>query len=99
MMNQFRCLSCQGTYFDSSADGTLYFHVCPPWGYPDVNGIETALTSVRNENVTRLRPGAPLTIVSEGAGVECLSDPRLTEPPFITKLKVAQAKEEANDNS
>ena len=27
---RLRCITCQGTYATTQADGTSYFHVCPP---------------------------------------------------------------------
>jgi hypothetical protein len=93
MRHEFQCLSCDGVYFDTCPDGAVYFHACGT----RPNGKKHVLSEVpdpRDENLAATKPGRPLTIKAEGRGVKCLSDTRLTEPAWITKLKERAAQSE-----
>jgi hypothetical protein len=86
MTNKFQCLTCGGTYFDRCNDGLIYLHVCGAKSQgPALSWIP--YDNPRNENTATTKLGAITGIVSEGAGVKCLSDQRLTEPPWITLVK------------
>jgi hypothetical protein len=93
MREQFQCVSCDGVYFDTGADGTLYFHACGTQA-KGKNGAVSEVPDPRNENLAATKPGRPLAIKAEGSGVKCLSDPRFTEPAWITKLKERAAQSE-----
>jgi hypothetical protein len=53
----YQCLSCGGVYRPFQADGTAYFHVCPP-----------GTTNPRNENIVQTTAGGPVSIISAGGG-------------------------------
>lgn len=90
---RFQCLACKGVYFDSSPEGGIYHHVCSPL-LPDQNGVEAERTDLRDENVAVSARGRVTGIQSEGAGVKCLTDPKLTEPAWITAMNKRIAEEE-----
>jgi hypothetical protein len=48
-----QCSTCHGTYSPVQADGTLYFHACPPV-VDKVTGVATPMPNARNENVPTL---------------------------------------------
>jgi hypothetical protein len=84
--NEFQCLTCGGRYFDRCPDGMIYIHKC------GIKEFTRALKSIpydnpRDENTATTKSGAITGIVSEGAGVTCLTDDKLMEPMWITTLK------------
>lgn len=93
MSQQFQCASCKGVYFDATAEGATYHHVCPPL-VPDASDAQTKAYNPRSENIAPVGFGRAPSIVAEGLGVKCVSNPKLTEPAWITQLKARQAKEE-----
>lgn len=97
MIHQFQCLACDGVYFDQSRDGGTYHHTCPPLP-PDNKGNVPVREDARDENLAPARNGWTPEMKSEGAGVKCLSDPKLSEPVWITGLKTRIAQEDAADN-
>ncbi len=92
---QFQCLNCGGKYFDLCPDGMTYFHVCSPLP-PDETGVSLQRPNARDETVHASTPGAVPAIVSDGLGVNCLTNQNLLEPAWITDLKQrAQRAEES----
>ncbi len=77
-MPAFRCNSCQGTYRDTQADGTLYFHACPPTPNPlfqpdTAKPLPDPRESIerpnkRDENITVDAQGKAAGIKAAGAG-------------------------------
>lgn len=41
-MNTLKCTGCGGVYVDHQADGTEYYHVCPPLAPHDVRALLAA---------------------------------------------------------
>ncbi len=77
-MSKWRCNSCGGTYSDTQADGSLYYHVCagvehirnenPPANLLVVDGRMVRATPHPEEpGQVRYTP-AEFEILSEGAG-------------------------------
>lgn len=95
MIQQFQCLACDGIYFERSPEGGTYHHVCPPLP-PDKHGKVPVREDARDENLTRVRNGQEPTIKSEGAGVKCLTDDKLTESTWITAVKKRAPVDEAD---
>ena len=93
MNQQFQCEACKGVYFDQSADGGTYYHACPDLPAGE-DGKVPVRENRRDENIRLGSSGRAPVIVSEGAGVTCLSNPQLTEPAWITSLKQRAEKEE-----
>lgn len=93
MRQQWKCLSCNGIYFDASAEGGTYHHTCPPLP-DDATDKQRKAYMVRNENVAPARAGRPVEIVAEGKGVECLTSQKLDEPAWIAALNKLAAKED-----
>lgn len=93
MSQRFSCNSCQGVYSDVQADGSIYFHACPPLP-PDKKGNVPDRADWRDENLARPRHIRVPWIKSEGHGVKCLTDSRLSEPAWITAMKRSAAEEE-----
>jgi hypothetical protein len=89
----FGCNACHGEYRERQRDGTVYHHACPPLR-PDKNGIEAERRNKRDENVVYGLMDRVIGIRSEGDGVTCLSDARLSEPAWITAMKERIAKQE-----
>jgi hypothetical protein len=92
MNNRFQCVTCGGQYFDHCPDGSIYHHEC------GVRYVANAFAVIpydnpRNENPAANKSGAITGIVSEGAGVKCLSNPALSEPAWITVLKTRVARD------
>lgn len=98
MRNEFGCKACGGVYFDQMPDRSTYHHSCPPLP-PTKEGNRPERLNKRDENVERGRDRRAIGIIAEGDGVVCLSNPKLTEPPWITQLKAKVAKEEAKLNA
>ncbi len=95
MTQRFRCNACGGEYSDVQADGSIYHHACPP-SPPNKKGETPEREIRRDENVARRRRGSAVRvtgIVSEGFGAKCLTNNKLTEPPWITRLKADVEKE------
>jgi hypothetical protein len=83
---QFQCITCGGTYFDRGSDGNIYHHACPPIaGKAKFSTVERP--DKRDENQTTGIPARTQVIISEGKGTKCLTNPRLTEPAWITSMK------------
>lgn len=97
MRNVFQCRCCGGRYFDADLQGNTYHHACPDLP-PDRNGVTAPPPDARNENLAPYRFLRMPQIVSEGKGVDCLSNTNLTEPAWITALKRRAAKQEAQES-
>jgi ssDNA-binding Zn-finger/Zn-ribbon topoisomerase 1 len=50
---RFKCNSCGGTYADTQADGTRYFHACSPVVNPAFQPDPTKLTHDARETIER----------------------------------------------
>jgi hypothetical protein len=96
MIHTFECLSCRGVYRDASQEGGTYHHACPPLP-ADKKGKGKVRANARDENLTWKRAGDVPRLRSEGAGVRCISHPRLHEPPWITALKASPGYQEEDD--
>lgn len=93
MIHQFECRACHGRYFDTMRDGTTYAHACPP--LPATKKLaERERPDKRDENVAVTPQGRVTGIKSVGAGVTCITDGRLEEPPWISVLYKSIAKQE-----
>lgn len=95
--NRFKCLACGAAYFDLQADGSAYHHACGPLPR-DKNGVEPERKNKRDERIVQDRYGEFAGIVSEGAGVECLNNPRISEPVWLTQRKLQAAKKWENED-
>lgn len=93
MIQRFQCLACNGVYSSVQADGMIYFHTCPQLP-PDRRGNAPDRADARDENLARPRHIRVPWIKSEGRGVKCLTDSRLSEPAWITAMKRSAAEEE-----
>lgn len=92
MTQQFKCKACGAVYTDTQRDGTTYHHACP--AVEPIDGKPAKPMPRRDENIALARGGAVTGIISEGQGVVCITDPKLTEPAWITKLKASLPKED-----
>lgn len=100
MIHQFRCLSCGGVYPDTLAAGTTYHHACPPLPRDRKKPLLIVeREDKRDERIAHDRYGRLAGIVSEGKGVECLTNKALTEQPWLTKLKARAEKEQETINA
>ena len=97
MSRTFQCQSCGATYPDTQPDGLLYFHACGPLP-ADKNGVQTERPNRRDENIVTSHSGSIVGIKAEGDGVVCLSDARISEPAWLTKVKSDVAKREGLDD-
>lgn len=95
MSDVFLCLACQGTYQDIQVDGSIYHHVCAPFSQ-EVAGAIVNRPNARDETITTNTQGNVTGIQSEGAGVKCLSDPQLLEPPWVKDLFIRIDREKAS---
>lgn len=86
MSNRFQCQACGATYSDACPDGALYFHACGPVVDPKT-GATAPRANTRDENVSLKLDGTAAGIKAQGAGVQCLSNPVLTDPQWITSLQ------------
>lgn len=94
MRHQFQCLACKGIYFDTSINGRLYSHVCGPLPATKKDP-ERERPNKRDENPAFSKGGRVRGIVSEGAGVKCLTASHLQEPLWISALYKRVEEEEA----
>lgn len=89
----WKCRSCGGEYVDVQADGSPYFHACPP-----LPGLAARpRPDARDENIAVSVSGKPrraIGVIAEGKGTQCLTNQKLTEPARITALKARIAKEQ-----
>lgn len=97
MTNQFKCNTCGGVYFEASAQGIQYAHTCGSTSDKAGNPVE--IPNARNENVVFNASGRLVGMVSEGTGVKCINNPKLTEPQWFTDMKAADAKKEGTPNA
>jgi len=63
----YQCGSCGGVYQDLMADGSLYFHACPPLEV-DPRGRVVERPDKRNENLVMGEPGEAPRMKAEGRG-------------------------------
>lgn len=94
MIHRFRCRSCGGVYPDTQANGSTYHHACGPMPRDRKQPlliVERA--DKRDERIVHDGYGRLAGIVSEGKGVECLTNQALRQQPWLTKL-YARAEEE-----
>lgn len=95
MINTFRCRSCRGVYPDTNPSGTVYFHACPPLPMQPKKPFDVIeREDKRDENLAHDRYGRLTGIVSEGKGVECLTNKTLKEQPWLTRLRARAEKEQ-----
>lgn len=97
-MTRWRCNACKGVYSDILPGGYSYAHACGPLAAAK-KLPERERPNKRDENVLADRDGKVLGIRSEGAGVTCLTDDKLDEPKWITKLKKVIAAREEKENA
>lgn len=64
---RWKCITCNGTYSDTQADGTLYFHACAPIGTTD-RGRAIERPNKRDENLVLDEHGRQHGIKAEGRG-------------------------------
>lgn len=93
MINRFQCQACKGEYGDTSPQGLTYSHACPPLPR-DKHGAVREREDKRDETIAHDRYGRLSGIKAEGAGVKCLTSPRLIEPAWITQVKLQAEKEQ-----
>lgn len=93
MSDLYKCLCCGGVYAPVQADGTIYFHACPPMPDPKT-GVPIQRPGHRDENVVMDRAGVVTNIRSEGAGTAPVPPAAKPEPVWITALKVQIAKQD-----
>lgn len=98
MRQQFRCNACQATWTTPTLQGLINYHACGPLP-ADKKNPERERPDKRDENEAVGTGGRVLGIKLEGAGVTCLSDPKLQEPPWITALKKRIADREEKENA
>ena len=80
MTRRHRCKSCRGTYALESADGTSYYHACPPFSEPEWDALPEPMKKIfppgsdrpnkRDENVALDSSGRSRGMKSEGDGVD-----------------------------
>jgi hypothetical protein len=97
MIHQFQCLACKGRYADTMPDGSFYAHACGPRPVAKKQPAGER-PDKRDENLAVNQSGRVVGIKSAGAGVKCLTDGRLEEPPWISALhkRIAAEEEKAN---
>lgn len=93
MIHMFECQACKGVYPDQSGQGAAYAHACPPLPR-DKRGIVREREDKRDETIAHDQYARVTGIRAEGAGVKCLTDKRLIEPAWITRLKRQAEKEQ-----
>lgn len=98
MIHSFECHACRGRYFDVDANGTPYAHVCGPLP-PAKKKPQGERPNKRDENVDVDQRSRIRGIKSEGAGVHCLTDTKLEEPPWISRLYKRIADQEEKENA
>lgn len=82
----FQCKRCGEIYLPAQLDGSIFHHVCRPVLEP-ATGRWLIVPNARNENILMARNRRPAGIISEGLGVDCLTDPSILEPAWIARLK------------
>jgi hypothetical protein len=95
---RFKCNACGGLYWDLQADGSTYHHACAPIATKDPL-VTQERSNKRDESITQDRDGDFAAIASEGAGVVCLDDQRLTEPAWVTQRKEQARKKWGEENA
>lgn len=95
--DRFKCLSCGGVYSCPDASGMVYHHACPDLP-ADRSNPPQRRPDGRDENVPSVQRPAS-AIIAEGKGVECLSNPKLREPRWITERKKRLKDEAAKENA
>jgi hypothetical protein len=98
MIHRFECRACGGRYNDTQPDGTPYEHVCGPLPQSKKKP-QGERPNKRDENVAVDKRGHLQGIRSVGLGVTCLTDARLEEPPWISKLYKRIAEREEKENA
>jgi len=97
MTHQFRCNACKSTWFTPDHNGHIHYHACGPLP-ADSKNPERERPDKRDENIAVDRGGKVLGIKLEGAGVTCLSDPKLKRPLWISALYKRIAEQEEKEN-
>lgn len=97
MTRIFQCRTCGGIYIEAQTDGSVYFHACPPQSRDPVKGT-LEYVNKRDENVAVDRKGKHTGITAEGDGVTCLNDGSVSEPVWITRLKLKLLHEKELEN-
>lgn len=98
MKHRFRCNACRGEYSDVQTDGAIYAHACGPLP-ADSKNPERERPDKRDENIVVNRQRVVIGILSEGAGVTCLTDKQIKEPRWISTLYKNIEAEEAKRNA
>lgn len=86
----WKCKTCGGSYADTQADGSIYFHACAALP-PDPQGHQAEQPGKRDENLTLDARGRISGIKSAGAGVVAVSITPLTQPAWLTQITAAAA--------
>src|SRR4051812_10296091 len=97
MTHLFQCNSCGATYGDVQANGMIYFHACAPLP-PDKQGFQAERPDKRDENLIYSKLGRLKGIASEGLGVTCLTDAKLSEQSWLAPVRKTVAKGETTDD-
>jgi hypothetical protein len=79
-MSVYACLSCGGRYWPVQADGSLYFHVCPPLSI-NVAGDAIPRPDWRNENLASTAADSAGEIKAEGRGRRLVPPEELVPAP------------------
>jgi hypothetical protein len=91
-MSRYRCLSCGGRYDSEEADGSLYFHACPPLAV-DSTGKVIERPDRRDENAVKQVDGGEPRLKLEGRGRELVTvDEAAPAPPEAPRGLWARAK-------
>ena len=98
MTHEFRCNACKATWFTPTRHAHINHHACGPLPAHKKNP-ERERPDKRDENIAVDRAGKVLGIKLQGAGVTCLSDARLKEPPWISALMKRIADQEEKENA
>jgi len=98
VIHQFRCNACKATWFTPDHNGKIHHHACAPLR-ADKKNPEREQPDKRDENIAVDRGGKVTGIKLQGAGVTCLSDARLKQPPWISALYKRIADQEEKENA
>lgn len=95
--NQWRCVACGGVYMDQSETDIVYLHICPD-PLPKRKGVKASELQRRDETPIVNELTKERAIRAAGEGVECLSDGKMKEPSWITRMvRLTRRKERETD--
>lgn len=72
-LTKVRCKACGGVYTPVQADGSAYFHVCPPLRDPET-GVETLRDGHRDETLATVEVAKPNVLVQGLHSIRRLAD-------------------------